>query len=69
MTAARLNKAVTFAAHTTKELTLAAGSVVKIHLIGTDSIIITFAGRKAIVPLDDASPVEWDDDEEMWIES
>ena len=68
-TTARLAKAVTFNHHRRSEFTLAAGSVVEAQLItGTDFVIVTFAGHRAVISMDDASPVTWDDVEEMWIE-
>ena len=70
---ARLNTAVTFARGTRFEFTLAAGSIVEavpsFFTATNDSVYVTFAGRTELISIDDASPVEWDDFDKMWVEA
>ena len=67
----RIHRDVTFAPCTRYELTLRAGSVVawSPSLNGPCAIRVHFAGRVAVIDMDDASPVEWDDAEQQWVEA
>lgn len=66
--AAKLLSNVTFDPFTKRAFTLAAGSVVKIIDRDLDTIRVEFAGRQRTISIDAAAPVEWDEDEEMWVE-
>ncbi len=67
----RIHRDVTFAPCPPYEFTLRAGSVVawSPSLNGPCAIRVHFAGRVATISMDDASPVEWDDAEQMWVEA
>lgn len=76
----RIHRAVTFARATRHELTLAAGSVVRVDPLLTDQALadppdapaplgVEFAGRHAVIDMDDASPVEWDDADQHWADA
>lgn len=70
-TAAKLHRPVTFARFTRHEFTLAAGSIVEYagaSLNGPGSIRVQFGGHWSTIDIDDASPVVWDEREEMWVE-
>lgn len=71
-TYAKLHRPVTFGRFTRHEVTIGAGSVVRYSpspLNGPCAIRVQFGRQFATIDMDDASPVEWDADEQMWVES
>ena len=69
--AIKLHTSVTFGWGTKWKHTLGAGSVVELRYIDwtNNRARVTFGRNEAWVSLDDATPVEWDDFDKMWVEA
>ena len=68
-TYAKLHHPVTMLRNGITALTLEAGSIVQVERMAhTDLLTVTLGRMNATISMDDASPVEWDADEQMWAE-
>jgi hypothetical protein len=65
---ARLYIPVVFNYGMRSEVSLAAGSVVEWTPEDGSLIRVWFRGMSKVISMDDATPVEWDDADQMWIE-
>ena len=68
-TYAKLHRPVTMLRNGITALTLEAGSVVQVELTHGNLMTVTLGRMNATISMDDASPVEWDADEQMWAEA
>ena len=66
---AKLHRPVTMCRNGTTAFTLEAGTVVQVDLTHDDLLTVTLGRMNATISMDDASPVEWDADEQMWAEA